>query len=111
MDNLEMELLQSAEDDMRTVAFIKNYLPQEVKDIFSEEDLLYLLDIIVDYYNVSGILEQDGDENGEIDIDMEKVVDYILHEIKKDGTPDKYKAEDLLWVVEAELEYASNQEE
>ena len=31
MDSLEQELLQDAEDDARTVEFIKHYLPQEVK--------------------------------------------------------------------------------
>ncbi|MBO5181821.1 MAG: hypothetical protein J6B92_08040 [Paraprevotella sp.] len=111
MDDLDKELLQDAEEDMRTVAFIQNYLPQETKGKFSEEDLLYLLDVITDYYATSGVLEQDGDENGEIEIDMEKVVDYILKVMKKDGTPDKFNAEDLLWVVEAELEYAAGQEE
>ena len=39
MDSLEQELLQDAEDDARTVEFIKNYLPQEVKDKFTDEEL------------------------------------------------------------------------
>ena len=47
MDSLEQELLQDAEDDARTVEFIKNYLPQEVKDKFTDEELYYFLDVIV----------------------------------------------------------------
>ena len=43
MDSLEQELLQDAEDDARTVEFIKNYLPQEVKDKFTDEELYYFL--------------------------------------------------------------------
>ena len=47
MDSLEQELLQDAEDDARTVEFIKNYLPQEVKDKFTDEELYYFLDVFV----------------------------------------------------------------
>ena len=57
MDSLEQELLQDAEDDARTVEFIKNYLPQEVKDKFTDEELYYFLDVIVEYYANSGTLD------------------------------------------------------
>ena len=39
--NFEDELLQDAEDDRLTVEFIKNYLPQELKEKFSDEQLYY----------------------------------------------------------------------
>ncbi|MCM1108604.1 MAG: hypothetical protein NC388_06055 [Clostridium sp.] len=111
MDDLDKEWLQGAEDDIRTVAFIKNHLPQEKKEIFSDDDLLYIMDILADYYTEKGVWEQEGDENGEIEIDLEEAVAYILKTIQKDGVTDKFTAEDLLWVVEAELEYGYNQEE
>ena len=53
LDSLEQELLQDAEDDARTVEFIKNYLPIEVKEKFTDEDLYYILDVIVEYYTTS----------------------------------------------------------
>ena len=60
MDSLEQELLQDAEDDARTVEFIKNYLPQEVKDKFTDEELYYFLDVIVEYYANSGCGTRQG---------------------------------------------------
>ena len=66
MDSLEQELLQDAEDDARTVEFIKNYLPQEVKDKFTDEELYYFLDVIVEYYAKSGILDAAPDKDGYI---------------------------------------------
>ena len=39
--NLDEELLKDAEDDQLTIEFIKRYLPQEVKEKFTEEDLYY----------------------------------------------------------------------
>lgn len=110
MDGLEQELLKDAEDDARTVEFIKNYLPQELKERFSEEELYYFLDVIVDYYATSGVLDATPDKEGYIEIDSDKVVDYIVKQAKKDnmGT---FAHEDILWVVQGEMEYVESQEE
>ena len=88
MDSLEQELLQDAEDDARTVEFIKNYLPQEVKDKFTDEELYYFLDVIVEYYANSGILDTAPDKDGYIEIDQDKVVDYVISQARKDKMGD-----------------------
>ena len=103
MDSLEQELLQDAEDDARTVEFIKNYLPQEVKDKFTDEELYYFLDVIVEYYANSGILDAAPDKDGYIEIDQDKIVDYVVSQARKDKMGD-FAAEDILWVVQGELE-------
>ena len=36
-------LLEDAEDDVKTIEYIKDYLPQDLKNKFSEEDLYYIL--------------------------------------------------------------------
>ena len=69
--NLDEELLKDAEDDQLTIEFIKRYLPQEVKEKFTEEDLYYFLDVLVEYYATSGILDADPDADGYIDIDID----------------------------------------
>ena len=107
MDSLEQELLQDAEDDARTVEFIKNYLPQEVKDKFTDEELYYFLDVIVEYYANSGILDAAPDKDGYIDIDQDKIVDYVISQARKDKMGD-FVAEDILWVVQGELEYGES---
>ncbi len=104
MDRLEQELLQDAEDDARTVEFIKNYLPQELKGKFTDEELYYFLDVIVEYYAESGILDAVPDKDGCIEIDQDKVVDYVLRQAHKDNMGD-FSADDVLWVVQGELEY------
>ena len=103
MDSFEQELLQDAEDDARTVEFIKNYLPQEVKDKFTDEELYYFLDVIVEYYANSGVLDAEPDADGYIDIDQDKVVDYVVSQARKDKMGDD--PEDILWVVQGEMEY------
>ena len=43
---MEDDFLLDAEDDVKAVEFIKNYLPQDLKDKFTDEDLYYILDLI-----------------------------------------------------------------
>ena len=110
MDSLDQELLQDAEDDARTVEFIKAYLPQEVKDKFTDEQLYYFLDVIVEYYANSGVLDAAPDKDGYIEIDQDKIVDYIIQQARKDKMGE-FDAEDIMWVVQGELEYGESLDE
>lgn len=58
---MEDDFLLEDEDDQKTIEFIKNYLPQDLKDKFTEDDLYYILDVIVDYYTSSGCLDVQPD--------------------------------------------------
>lgn len=104
MDSLEQELLQDAEDDACAVEYIKRYLPQEVKDKFTDEELYYFLDVIVEYYTTSGVLDAEPDADGYVYIDQDKVVDYVIRQARKDKMGD-FSPEDILWVVQGEMEY------
>ena len=107
---MEEDFLLDAEDDARAVEFIQNYLPQDLKDKFTEDDLYYMLDLIADYYTSSDCLDAEPDEEGYIDIDLDKVVDYIVKESKKEGMG-PYAAEDVFFVVQGEMEFADSLEE
>ena len=39
------EFLLEDEDDEKTIEFIKNYLPQDLKGKFSDDELYYFLDV------------------------------------------------------------------
>lgn len=106
-DELFMDI---AEDDARTIEFIKNYLPQELKEKFTDEDLYYLLDLIVDYYCTSGCLDCEPDEEGYININQEEIVKYVMAEAEKDNMA-KFTEEELLFVVQGEMEYGNSQVE
>lgn len=100
-------LLDDAVEDAKTIAFIKNYLPQELKGRFSDEELYYFLDLIVDYYATSGCLDMEPDEEGYINIDQDEIVDYLLKEAKKDGMGE-FDPDELLFVVQGEMEYGNS---
>ena len=87
------DFLQDDLDDEKTIEFIKNYLPQDLKDLIDE------------YYAQSGILDAQPDADGCIEIDLEKIVDYIVKEAKKDEMGE-YDPEEILFIVQGEMEYA-----
>lgn len=101
------EFLQDDLDDEKTIEFIKNYLPQDLKDRFSDDELYYFLDVIDEYYVESGIFDAQPDEDGYIDIDLEKIVDYIIKEARKDEMGE-FDPEELLFVVQGEMEYTDS---
>lgn len=96
-------LMEGAEDDLKTIQHIRNFLPQELKNKFSDNDLYYIVDVITDYYANSGVLDQKPDKDGFINIDQDAIVDYILKEAKKDGMG-PYEADDIFFVVQGEAE-------
>lgn len=98
-----------AEDDVRTVAFIKSYLPQEVKEKFTDDDLFYFIDLLADYYVESGLLDAEPDDEGFVDIDTEAIAESLAKRAKKEKYGD-FRPEDLIWVVQGELEFGEEED-
>ena len=103
------EFLADDLDDEKTIEFIKGYLPQDLKGKFTDDELYYFLDVIDEYYANSGILDADPDDEGFINIDLDKVVDYVIKEAKKDKIGE-FEHDDILFVVQGEMEYADSLE-
>ena len=76
---LEDDFLKDDLDDEKTIEYIKNYLPQELKEKFSDDEFYYL----------------------------GQIVDYIIKEAHKDEMGD-YDPEEILFVVQGELEYTES---
>ena len=52
----ERELDEALEyDDDAAVEFIHNYLPQELKEKYSEDTIYYVLDLICEFYDKNDI--------------------------------------------------------
>lgn len=88
-------------DDEKTIAYIRERLPQELKEKFSDDEFYYFLDTIYDYYEKSGILDSNDEY---IDIDINKIAEFIVKEAKKNNIGN-YNAEELFFIVEGELAY------
>jgi hypothetical protein len=101
MATLDEELRMDAEEDAREADFILSQLPSDLKERFTKEEILRLMDLIVEYYYESGVLDLDDDE---IEIDLEQVADAICKKAKKEGLAD-YQADEVFFVVQADLDY------
>ncbi len=110
MAAIDDEILMDAEEDAREIEFIRNYLPQELKEKFSDDELYYFLDVIIEYYTTSGVFDAQPDKDGYVDIDLDEVVKYVLKKAKKEKMGE-YEHDDILFVVQGELEYSESLEE
>lgn len=99
MASIDDELLKAAEEDAKEVAFIQNYLPQELKEKFTEDDIYYFIDVILEYFS-----NAKPDADGYIDVDLDEVTDFVVKQAKKDKMGN-YSKEDVFFVVQAELDY------
>jgi len=99
MAAIDDELIKAAEEDAQEVAYILNELPQDLKDKFTEDDIYYLIDLMLEYFS-----DAEADDEGFVEIDVDEVAKHLVQQAKKDKVGD-FKAEDVFFVVQAELDY------
>ena len=95
------ELLKDEEENRREIAFIREQLPSDLKERFSDEQLQFIIDAIGTYFYESGILETNDDE---VDVDMEVIAQFVCKEAEEEGEG-PFDAQDVYWVVEADLDF------
>ena len=104
MAGFDDELLMDSEENAREIEFIRAQLPAELKDKFSETDLQYMMDTIVDYYFESGILEAQPDEDGFVDIDLQAVADHVCRKASEESQKE-FDPSEVFFVVQADMDF------
>ena len=99
MASIDEEIRLDEEENRRELAFIRSQLPPTIKKFYSDKDILYMMDLIVDYYYTSGILESDDEE---IDIDMEAVAAYVCKRAKDEGFCSSFNPQEVFFIVQAD---------
>lgn len=94
-------------DEDESVKFIQNYLPQELKGKFSNDDIYYIVDLIYDFYESRGYLSEDNDDDDMIEIDSEELIEYVVKNSQKDNVG-KFDPEAIALIVQGELEYCDS---
>ena len=74
MASIDEELLQDQEETRREIAFIREQLPTDLKELYTDDQLEWIIDTIATYFYESGILETNDDE---VDVDIDEVSDYL----------------------------------
>lgn len=102
MANIDEEIRLDEKENRRELAYIRTQLPTDIKKYYSDKDILYMMDLIVDYYYTSGILESNEEE---IDIDLEAVAEYVCKKAKEEGFSSSYNPEEVFFIVQADLDF------
>ena len=102
MADFDEEIRLDEEENRRELAFIRSQLPSNLKKYYSDTDILYIMDLIVEYYYESGILESTDEE---VDIDLEVVAEHVCKKAKEQGFSSSFNPEEVFFIVQADLDF------
>lgn len=101
----EVDPIGYDEDD--AVKYIQNYLPQEMKGKFSNDEINYIIDIIYEFYEDKGLLNESSSDDEIIDIDEDELTEFVLKNTKKDKLKD-FSADEITFIIQGELAYCES---
>jgi len=104
MKETEENLLEYSEDE--AVNFIFNSFPEEAKKRINKDIINYVLDVVYDFYEEKGLLDEEDEKVTESFIDEEELFEYILKAAKKDKI--NLTGEDIELILDAEFEYGKS---
>lgn len=99
-----MEQDPMAYDEDQAVKFIRTFVPDDIRDKYTDDEILFIVDTIWDYYEAKGLLEVSADFDDEEQLDIKALGDYVRKEIKKDGEL-VMDPVDIEYIVKGELAY------
>ena len=99
--SIDEELLLDEQETKREMQFIREQLPEDIKQRFTDELMAWVLDAIAAYYYESGILESTSDE---VDVDMEEVAKYVCS-LADQERGQKLDAQEVRLIAEADLDF------
>jgi len=102
MKTEEEDLLVYDEDE--AVKYILNFIPAESKERIDNDKIEYVLDVVYDFYEENGLIDEDSTE--EASIDEEEMFKYILKSSKKDKM--KLTEDDIQLILDGEYEYGKS---
>ncbi|MBE6309577.1 MAG: hypothetical protein E7080_00790 [Bacteroidales bacterium] len=90
-------------DENDAIKFIRNYVPESIKNKYSDNDILLLMDTMYDFFESED--DDDFDEdNFDNEVYLNRIVNYVKKSIRKD--PDNaIEMDDVKHLIMGELEY------
>lgn len=96
-------------DEDKAVDFIRKAVGEKISDKYSNDEILFVIDTIWDYYENNGFLSLDIDETEEEILDPDKLIEYVKKEVAVEEELEIDPA-DIGLIVKAELEYEESLE-
>lgn len=93
-------------DENDALEFIRNFMPEKLKNKYSDDDILLIIDTMYDFYEKGDeqeTLYDEGDDNND-EFNLNEIVNFVKKSIRKD--PDnQVDMDDVKVIVEGEIEY------
>ena len=89
-------------DDQECIDFILNLIPAEDRGNMTEDDIQYVLDVIYEYYDQAGLIDED-DTASEGVIDENEEFEFVKKAVKKDGI--QLTDQQIQLILDGEFEY------
>lgn len=96
-------------DEEKAIAFIRKAVGEKISEKYSDDELLFIIDTIWDYYENNGFLSLDMDETDEEILDSDDLINYVKKEVANDEEL-MMDPSDISSIVKAELEYEESLE-
>jgi hypothetical protein len=91
-------------DEDKAVQFILEYVSSETKNKIGEDEINYVLDVVYEYYEDNGLLEEEAVE--EASVDEEEMFQYVLKAAKKDKI--NVSEDDIQLILDGEFEFGKS---
>lgn len=97
-------------DEDKALEFIRAAIGQRISDKYSDDEILFIIDTIWDYYENKGFLTIEMDETEEEMLDSDDLINYVKKEVAKEQEL-MMDPGDIGQIVKAELEYEESLED
>lgn len=104
-----MEDIKTFDED-EAVKFIRRTLTDEANARLTDDDILYVIDCIWDWYERNGYLAVNAEVTDEEELDVDKLVAYVKKELSR-AHETLMVPDDVYPIVNAELQYEESIEE
>ena len=97
-------------DEDNALRFIREAVGPKISEKYSDDEILFIIDTIWDYYENKGFLSLDLDETDEEILDSDDLINYVKKEVANDEEL-MMDPSDIALIVKAELEYEESLED
>lgn len=97
-------------DEDKAIEFIRKELPSEVNEKYDDDEILFVIDTIWDFYESDGQLDITASEVDEEEMDPSRLIEYVKKAIKRDKEL-MMDPDDVDLIVKAELDYEESLED
>ena len=102
------EQMKYDEDD--AIKFIRATLPEDVNAKYDDDEILFIIDTIWDWYEKNGYLDIDTNVTDEEEMDLDALTAFVKKEVARDGEI-LMDPVDIEMIVKGEVQYEESIED